>query len=388
MDQTRREQVDLGESRLAPSSICFIERALCLREDHSRTQFREFLSSASYRIVPIAVIGRIATTATRVLSIPIAFHLTILVVATIPIVLNIALSYWSARCAGEATLWILYYSVVTLLVFEFSVALWRYLVNTGNDLNSMFASERDRASIEALVLRRFDVRGQISSALIIGIASVCVLHLAAPTVRPMIGLCPASYIAVFIAATIGVCSAHWLCQVPLIVRGLFNLPELIVHWNAPASTPAIRRLANFGAANAVMGAFLMILFMIPPLYVAARQTTAFMMAINGVAMIFTLTVVAIITLPIQYWLTAIIRRERAAILGALGGQLNPLRDVVLGIGDKRRLSTVDNLANIYQSVHESRESTIDAKTLLIHSIAVATSILPYVVQFVARVTAR
>jgi hypothetical protein len=157
-------------------------------------------------------------------------------------------------------------------------------------------------------------------------------------------------------------------------------------WWAPAASEGIQEMSGFfraGAVWALIGAFLFS----PPIvwaYLTGKSSSFFLASIIAALTGTVLVLVSIGWLP-HYWLSKIVRLEKESALEALReevGELpHPREREQWRATDQSRLSVL----TVALSIQELDEVTYDFRYLLRGTVAIALSILPYVISLITKV---
>lgn len=126
----------------------------------------------------------------------------------------------------------------------------------------------------------------------------------------------------------------------------------------------------------------MVLFVSPLLwiYLSVRQNSALGGQISTLAFVASLATVLFIAVSPQYWLSAIVYREKNRILDQLARDIlsNQNRTETEGVRDWQQL---ESRVNVYQAINASPISVVDLQTLAKYGLAVLTTAMPYLVEW-------
>jgi hypothetical protein len=355
------------------------------RRAPEQENFEIFMQGTERYVLSIALLFRIRDAVCRVLHVSArsgtSTHLTILAVGACPLMLNAMLYPFDLGCTGSAWVLLTNLAVLNCCLFLFPLTTWRALIGVSGDLNTMFGSSFNRSSMINWTWARLSLRVQLPLTIggsAIGLVAAVVVRQAA---EKHVSFCPSSYVSTTMAGGLGLNSCYWLWVVPLLIKQVGTLGDLKIRWHSPADTPALRKMSRILVHSSWRTGVGIALAISPLLYlshVVVRHESIvpfnIFVAIAGLA-----TLISIGATP-QYWLSNVILESRERTLDRISiyvAQLGNPADM-----DSQNIEHLGQVLGVYQSVSDSRTSTISSDTLTQYIAAGLALVIPFVVQFV------
>ena len=347
------------------------------------SDFKRFMTSSERGVLSIRLVDELSSWLSRVTRRTINAKWIIWILILFAPVISFALFPLGFHCQEPTLYWLLYYVIVNYLGLIFPRDTWAKLVELSDNLDEMLATSQNRTLVISYVKRRLRLPPQIAFSLFGGVAGMIASAIAEYFLAGALPLCPASYVSVFLTSVLGFNSVYWLWAATLLIHKLYLLASLSVTWNAPIGTPGIRNLSRLMGTSAIKAFVGLFLFMIPItwsyFFLPSRE---YLLYINILAFGASLATLLFVVVFPQYWLSAIAYREKHRILDELGTEIDRDRlKVKSGKASGAAWSNLETKINIYQSLASTSTFPTEAATAASYLVAVITTLLPFIVQW-------
>lgn len=304
-----------------------------------------------------------------------------LAISLLPILVGLLLSPFGHSCQGIALGWLLEAALLNWCLLEFPQLAWSGLIQISDAIDDMLTTPDHKSAVTLWEARRLQLRPQIVLSIVGGCIGIVALKIAAPLLAVQLQFCFASYVSVFLSASLGANAIYWLWAIPLLLRRLAKFPSLQVCWICPVNTPGIRELSSLLGLSAVLSAIGVGLFTAPLLWVnSSMQSGAVTSIISTLAFLASLGTVFFIAVFPQYWLSAIIYRERYKVLDQLSTEIQ--NGLLTSSGaTEGKWPSIEAKVNVYEAVNATRVLTVDIATISRYVLAAFTTGVPYIIEW-------
>ena len=301
-------------------------------------------------------------------------------VAAIPLLLDLILRPFGAGSAWRAFAWMVAGAVLNVALLGSSTWGWRRVQRLGKPIDRMLPCEK-RAAYAASVAQKLHL-GPGHYLLCVGGAAVgAVGSYFASKHLPPDTFGPAYYLGIALLGFLAADTLRWLVRAPLILlRPLTRVTPLRVVMHAPAMTPAIREMGDLAAETAIRAAFGFFLFGLPLVWAALsakhsphghHPSHAEWIGILSLApLAISAATVAYVTFVPQRWLSTIIQTERNRVLDELAATL-PEQGA-----DKLLTDVPTRTMALYNEVATATTATAEGRVIFRRALVFVGALLP------------
>lgn len=345
------------------------------------SQFGCFMTGTLGSILSVRLIRELTYRLSRITGRRISAEWTMVSLAALPPVIDLILRLLGAHSSGITFAWLLESALLDYCLVKFPQFAWSKLIGISDTIDHMLTTARERDELTIWMEQRLDLKTQLLLSMFGGCLGILVSIVFAPFLSAKMRFGFAFYVSVFITAVLGINAVHWLWKIPFMVRRLYRFPRLRVVWSCPANTRAIRALSRLLGLSALLAAVGLMLFISPVLwaYFSVQASGALASAIEASAFLASVGTVLFIAVFPQYWLSAIVYREKHRILDQLDQDIHS----DIRTSDRPGEGTWPELeakVNIYNLIDETPVLTVDLQTVGGYALALLTTTIPYVVE--------
>ncbi len=348
------------------------------------TKYGGFMAVSSKRVLSIRFFRQLAYWASRVLRRNISESWMMLLVSLLAPLLNFLLIPFGLAGQGTTVIWLFYFAILNYCLLSFPQIAWSSLIKMSDTVDEMLDSESQRNEYISWMSQRLNLPNQVVLSTVGGAMGILAIAVFTPFLSTILEIRTASYVSVVITASLGLNAVYWLWGVPLQLYKLFQFESLKLTWNNPSGTPGVREQSRLLGFSAILSAIGLVLFVTPLLWVnfSVHPNSVYTSTINTIAFIASMGTVVFIAISPQYWLSAIVYREKNKILDELGKEIIAQRSKKSDTTAKWEL--LESKINVYHSISTSSTYTVDMQTLANYAIAFLTTILPYIIQWLTK----
>ena len=348
--------------------------------DYLNSRFGRFMASSPKDVLPIRLVRELAYRLSKTAKRQISIKWIILFLVLLSPAVNFLLYPSGNFCQGPTLLWVLYYSILNYCMFKFPQVAWSRLIRVSDKVDDMLETDEDREKLIQWMKQWLNLPFQLLLSLAGGTIGVIVVSIVEGFASGIIRLCFAGYLSVFITAALGIVMVYWLWRVPLFIKRLHQFPSLRVTRSSPVRTAGIRGLSRLLGFSAVLAAIGGVLFVIPILWISffTLQSREVFLMIEVAGFLGSLGTVLFITVFPQYWLSAIVYREKYRVLDQLSTEIE--NDISRGVAGDSWLS-LEAKINIYLAIDSTSTSTIEGGTIARYILAVFTTVVPFAIRW-------
>jgi hypothetical protein len=344
--------------------------------------YGQFMASSSKNVLSIRLIRQVCYHLFHSMNHEMEAKHAIMVLPLVPLLLNIILYPFGLSSNGYLTWWLAYSVIMNYCLLVFPQVTWSNLVNLSDMVDNLLETQEDKLEYIAWMTRRLNLRVQLILSFVGGLLGILILLLFSLWSKGTVQVDIPSTLSVLITGSLGINAVYWLWGVPLQIQKLYLFSQTHVKWNDPAGTPGIRSQSQLLGISAILAAIGVAIFIVPLLWFLFSLPIGILLVdvINVTAFAASLATVFFVAVFPQYWLSAIVYREKNRILDSLEKEISTDR------AKKQRNALakwqlIEHKVNVYQAIKSTSISTIDIQTLGNYAIAILTTALPYVIQW-------
>ena len=199
---------------------------------------------------------------------------------------------------------------------------------------------------------------------------------------------PVFYAYAAVLGGLGADSLRWMLRLPLILlQPLTRVPRLRVVMHSPATTPAIREMAQLAAetaARASLGLFIVGLWLLwevfsgKPYHGSGLSYVERLALVDLGPLIVSAAVVIYVTFVPQYWLSEIVGKQRDRILDELCAELPEAGPANLLSDDTQKV------ISLYDRIANTSTDTTEARVVIRRIVAVVAVLAPQLIAVGAK----
>ncbi len=351
----------------------------------ARSNYGAFMATSSRYVFSLYLVRRTAFVLSNLFKRKVSTAWGVVVWALLPLAVNLILAPFGLGCAGKDLIWLAYGGIMIVLLLVFPRLAWTRLIKLSDQVDDLLLTNDQRKEfIHVWSYNNFSFRLQAVLTAVGGVIGMVVMVVVAPLLQAAVGFTAAFYLAIFIVGGLGVNAGFWLWMVPFNFRWLFRFKQLKVVWNNPAKTPSIREASRLFGFIAILGAIGLIWLTIPIIYVdvAAFSDTWIAYAVKAIEFTISVGSVAFIAVLPQYWLSSLVAKEKNKILSRMSDEIHALYERK-DIEESQKWPLLESKNNVYQAINATSNSVIDLSTVLKYTLAVISTALPFVLQWIS-----
>ncbi|MHB8776673.1 MAG: hypothetical protein ACYC6R_02785 [Anaerolineales bacterium] len=338
------------------------------------------MAASSRHILSIWLIRGLAYRLSRIVRRKVSVNWAIVLLSLSPLIINLLVYPFGLSCKGITSAWLLYLVLLNYCLFEFPKNTWSRLIAISDLVDEMLETDENKRQYIAWMKWRLSLRTQVLLSILGGITGIVATTSAIPLLTGTSVFYVAFYMSLLITGALGINAVYWLWGVPLQIRRLSQFSSLRLTWNNPVGTPGIRAQSQLLGFSAVLSAIGVVLFVTPILWAYLSTHSIPRGFVNSIAFAASLGTVLFVAVSPQYWLSAIVYREKNKILDQLGKEIHSDRDNNIRLGTSN-WQQLESEINVYQVIKATSISTVDISTFGKYALAIVTTALPYLVQW-------
>lgn len=348
------------------------------------TKYGIFMATSSERVLSIRFSRQLAYWSSKLLRRKISETWMVLFVSLLAPLVNLLLLPFGLAGKGATMIWLSYFAILNCCLLLFPKIAWSNLIKMSDSVDDMLDSETQRSEYISWMSRRLNLPNQTLLSVLGGVAGILAIAIFTPFLSKILEIRIASYVSVIITASLGLNAVYWIWGVPLQLYKLFQFESLKLTWNNPSGSPGIRDQSRLLGYSAILSAIGLVLFVTPLLWVnfSVHPNSVYTSLINTIAFIASTGTVIFIAISPQYWLSAIVYREKNKILDQLS------KEIVAQYSEESNVTTkweiLELKINIYHSISASSTYAVSIQTLINYAVAFLTTILPYIIQWLIK----
>jgi hypothetical protein len=347
----------------------------------SAADLTHFVISSANRVLSIRLVNGLSIRLAKLTGGKISKNKSIFFLILVPPFINLLLLPIGCHCQGPAFFWLIHYVTLNFLLCVFPRSSYMRLIQLARDLDEMLGTPGNRALLISWTNWWMRLRPQIILSIVGGISGMVAAGTAEYFLAGKLPLCFAAYVSVFLTSALGINTLYWLWAAPFLVYRLHLFPSLHVTWNSPINTPAIRNISRLMGTSAIRASVGLLLFMSPMAWgYVFLQHDDYLLYITIIGLSVSLGTVLFVTVFPQYWLATIAYREKQRILNELAVTIEKNR---LDAHSQADWSTLEAKIGIYQAIAGTSTFPIEAETAAKYVLALITTVLPFIAQFLA-----
>jgi len=239
-------------------------------------------------------------------------------------------------------------------------------------------TQSDREVIARSILRRISHWRQAAPPCLAVAFGLLFLYFSSKQLKTGMGIDISftSYVCVAWTSFLGGNVTYWLFTVPSLPRLLYLCPSLTLRWQDPASTPAIRLLADgFGVSALFLLAGTATVLAIAVWLPGFSDVTALRVLLDGFFLLFTILSFRV-GLYTYAWMYAMVKREKQRALDAIERAMPPLSR----LSEKKIREAATAWVPLYSSISSARDLPFSTAAVVQYTAALLGAVLTFVIQ--------
>lgn len=335
-----------------------------------------FMFGSSTRILSLLLTRFPAWLLQRILHIPVSPLIVVLAVAA----LSAGVTLVEIRQMGLEEMialgWIVYFSILVVLLFVFPRIAWLRLVAISDNIDKLFLTRDDaRTYIDFVAYRLRPARQLAFSALTSAFAVVALVVSESHFLQGRL-----FWGEIVLAALLGFLggnAVYWLWSVPNFILRLGRFERLNLSLLSPAHTPAVLALSRLLGTSSVLAMIGALMLVLPLVYYALQFASAWGQ-LNVVAVgIGCLGTVLFVAVAPQWALARMGRRHREDTLDSVTAQLNGYRTGTLELpSELAALGRAFGLMVVYQQVLRAPNLAVQTDVVVKYVVSLISTLSP------------
>lgn len=369
-----------------PRYSSFIEFNSILDEQYCgllKSQYGKLMAVSSEKVLSIRIARKLAYMVSKMIQRKISIYWVMILLPLLPQLINLLLHPFVFSCKGISFYWLIYFAFLNYFLLVFPQIAWARVIKISDDVDDILELENNKKNYISWMSRRLNLRVQIVLSIFGGIIGIAAAIIFSSSLAGIVELCIASYISIFITCSFGINAVYWLWSVPLQIQRLNQFPSLRLTWNNPAKTPGIRSQSQLLGLSSILCAFGVVMFIMPIIwaYSSLQQSDNLFTVANIFAFLVCLSTVVFVSVYPQYWLSAIVYREKYRILDKLSNEIYAIY-TNSKVEDYSIWPYLESKVNVYQTIYSTSSFTIDIPTLGKYIVAFITLAFPFIIRYI------
>jgi hypothetical protein len=299
-----------------------------------------------------------------------------LIIASLPIVLDIPFSIINFNVSGIAFLWVIYYLLLSYFLYKFPQKAWIELMEVLDSIHRIIINNEDKNRLYGWLNNKLNLSIQFAWSFFVGLFALIILILISNYFKPFVEFGIASYAQVYLNAFFGTAAIYWLWHIPLFINELRKIKEIELLWYSPVDTPQISSLTVLLAKSAYYSLIGMCLTFFPLIYYINKLANSQFVLISSLIFVITSTTVLFISFFPQYWIIQIVKNSKESTLEKIRIEINQLSEESV---DSIKLS---KKILMYHAIRSSNMSILDYKSNINYGVALVLAFFPYIIDFI------